>query len=171
MELIHYLITLFITLLVVAFLVVRYYASRRTSILIQFLATISFAAGFSGTLLLPIDLSLNVHHNNDVNQNNGGNDGDNDGNGGNDDDYYNGTILPWHILFWSTSTLAWVILPIVKEMLLSGQFTVYGQFREGVRKRLRFVMVVGTVSKYFISESITVPFYALMTFIIKNANH
>ena len=140
MELIHYLITLFIILLVIAFLVVRYYASRRTSILIQFLATISFAAGFSGTLLLPIDLSLNVHHNNDMNQND-----DDD-----DDNYYNGTILPWHVLFWSTSTLAWVILPIVKEMLLSGQFTVYRQFREGVRKRLRFVMIVGTVSKYFI---------------------
>ena len=139
MELIHYLITLFIILLVIAFLVVRYYASRRTSILIQFLATISFAAGFSGTLLLPIDLSLNVHHNNDMNQN-----------GDDDDNYYNGTILPWHVLFWSTSTLAWVILPIVKEMLLSGQFTVYRQFREGVRKRLRFVMIVGTVSKYII---------------------
>ncbi len=114
--------------------------------IIQLLSTISFAIGFSGTLLLPIDLSLNVHNNNDDNNqnNNGNNNDDDDGNGMGY--YFNGTILPWHILFWSTSILAWGVLPIVKEMLLSGQFTLYNQFREGVRKRLRFVFVIGTVS-------------------------
>ena len=142
MDLIKYLITLASCLLLLSFLLVRYYASRRTSMTIQLLATISFAAGFSGTVLLPIDLSLNIHsnHNNDA-----------DGNNDNDDDKnYNGTLLPWHILFWSTSVLAWVILPIVKEMLLSGQFTLYQQFQEGLRKRLRFVVIVSLVSFFLL---------------------
>ena len=142
MDLINYLIILASTLLILSFLVVRYYASRRTSMIIQLLATLSFAAGFSGTLLLPIDLSLNVHHNNNNNDNNNGSQNDND-----DEIKFNGTLLPWHILFWTTSSLAWVILPIVKEMILSGQFTIYKRFREGVRKRLRFVFIVSTVSK------------------------
>jgi hypothetical protein len=136
MDLINYLIILASTLLILSFLVVRYYASRRTSMTIQLLATLSFAAGFSGTLLLPIDLSLNVHH---------GKENKDDDDDGID---FNGTLLPWHILFWTTSSLAWVILPIVKEMILSGQFTVYKRFREGVRKRLRFVFIVSTVSFY-----------------------
>lgn len=137
MDLINYLIILASVLLILSFLVVRYYASRRTSMTIQLLATLSFAAGFSGTLLLPIDLSLNVHHYN--NSNSDQNDNDNGMK-------FNGTLLPWHILFWTTSSLAWVILPIVKEMILSGQFTIYKRFREGVRKRLRFVFIVSTVS-------------------------
>lgn len=161
MDLLTYLGTLFLIVLILSFLLVRYYASRRTSITIQLLTTISFAVGFSGTLLLPIDLSLNVHHNNGNDDNDDGNANGGDENNGNyyynDDNrnnaggaggegYYNGTILPWHILFWSTSILAWGVLPIVKEMLLSGQFTLYNQFQEGVRKRLRFVFIVGTVS-------------------------
>lgn len=163
-DLLHYLIVLFSCLLIVSFLMVRYYASRRTSIPIQLLATISFAAGFSGTLLLPIDLSLNIHKhsssaggdvdddignaNNNANANNYNYD-DDDGEAG----YYEGTLVPWHILFWSTSALAWVILPIVKEMLLSGRFTLYQQFREGVRKRLRFVFIILFVSIQFIGFS------------------
>ena len=135
MDLTQYLYILSSCLIVLSFLLVRYYASRRTSMTIQLLATISFAAGFSGTLLLPIDLSLNVHNNNNNNNNN------------NNDNGYNGTLLPWHILFWSTSSLAWVILPIVKEMLLSGQFTLYRQFKEGFKHRLRFVLIVSLVSK------------------------
>lgn len=135
---------------------VRYYASRRTSMTIQLLATLSFAAGFSGTLLLPIDLSLNIHHGNYSSGNNNADanadaNANADNNNGNDDDgeigYYEGTLVPWHILFWSTSTLAWVILPIVKEMLLSGNFTLYHKFKEGVRKRLRFVFIVLFVSR------------------------
>lgn len=166
-DLLHYLVVLFSCLLLISFLMVRYYASRRTSMAIQLLATISFAAGFSGTLLLPIDLSLNIHHanhssgngndNGNVNaddaananadgaadNNNYYNDDDGDGDGADGEiGYYEGTLVPWHILFWSTSTLAWVILPIVKEMLLSGNFTLYQQFREGVRKRLRLVFIV-----------------------------
>jgi hypothetical protein len=147
MDLTNYLMILASCLLVLSFLVVRYYASRRTSMTIQLLATVSFAAGFSGTLLLPIDLNLNIrHHNNDDDNLDDKIDDINDN--VNDDDAsgdYNGTLLPWHILFWSTSALAWVILPIVKEMLLSGQFTIYNQFREGVRKRLRLVLIFALV--------------------------
>jgi len=48
----------------------------------------------------------------------------------------NATILPWHILFWSTFVLAWFILPLVREMLLSGHFTTRKRLKDGMRKML-----------------------------------
>lgn len=45
-------------LLVLSFWIVRHFAARGTSFLIQLLATISFSLGFGGIALLPIDLSI-----------------------------------------------------------------------------------------------------------------
>jgi len=53
-----------------------------------------------------------------------------------DTDDINATILPWHILFWSTFVFAWFILPLIREMLLSGQFTTMEKFKDGMRKIL-----------------------------------
>mmetsp|Transcript_4355 Transcript_4355/g.5665 ORF Transcript_4355/g.5665 Transcript_4355/m.5665 type:complete len:564 (+) Transcript_4355:165-1856(+) len=127
MELVDYLTVLLIIVIVLSFFMVRYYASPRTSIVTQLLSTVGFATGFAGTLLLPIDLSLNIQDKNDKN------------------DADAGTKLPWHIIFFTSSALAWVILPIVKEMILSGEFTIYKRFKDGARKRLRFVLIVVVV--------------------------
>ena len=35
----------------------------------------------------------------------------------------NPTYLPWQVTYWTTFLLAWIILPITRETLLSGQFT------------------------------------------------
>lgn len=137
MDLINYLFVIGSCLIVVSFLMVRYYASRRTSITIQLVSTVSFAACLSGIFLLPIDLSLNVHHIDEDGQNDDYGDGGDNGKDGS----YNETLLPWHILFWTTSALAWVILPIIKGMLLSGEFTFSKQFRDGIRRRLRLVLI------------------------------
>ena len=45
-------------LFVVAASIVRHFAAPATPLLIQLLATISFALGFGGIALLPIDLSI-----------------------------------------------------------------------------------------------------------------
>jgi len=45
-------------LFVLAGWIVRHFAAPGTSLLIQLLATISFALGFGGIALLPIDLSI-----------------------------------------------------------------------------------------------------------------
>jgi len=126
----EYLIALFAVLLILSFFLIRHYASIQTSCSIQVLATVSFALGFSGTILLPIDLSLTEQQ-----FNNGNDDGnnENDNEGEKNDNYDNFTMMPWHILFWSTFILAWVILPLVREMILSGEFTIYTRFKDGMR--------------------------------------
>lgn len=121
MNLLDYLIALGIVLFILSLFIVRYYASSQTSCTTRFLAAVSFALGFSGTALLPIDLYLTKHNHPDENENNGQ---DND----------NVTMLPWHILFWSTFILAWFVLPLAREMILSGEFTVYTRLKDGMRK-------------------------------------
>jgi hypothetical protein len=124
MNLLDNLIILGIVLFILSFFIIRHYASIQTSFSTQLLATVSFALGFSSTVLLPIDLFLTRHgyqnSNDDMNQN----------------DAENFTMLPWHILFWSTFILAWLILPLVREMILSGEFTVSRRFKDGIRKLL-----------------------------------
>jgi hypothetical protein len=123
MILLEYLGVLFITLLLLSHIVLRHYASPQTSCPVYFLSTLSFALAFSSTILLPVDLSITKTVNDDED---------------NADDFINGTMLPWHILFWSTFVLAWVILPLVREMLLSGEFTAWNRFKDGMR-----IMIIG----------------------------
>ena len=131
LSLLEYLIGLLTVLLILSFFLIRHYASIQTSCTIKLLAIISFALGFSGTILLPIDLSLTEQQHQNDNNDDGDNNGNN-GNNGNDEDNF--TMMPWHILFWSTFMLAWIILPLVREMLLSGEFTIYTRFKDAIRK-------------------------------------
>ena len=57
-ELLKYAAALGGALLIFSSCLIRYFASPRTSCGVQILATIAFALAFSGTILLPIDLSL-----------------------------------------------------------------------------------------------------------------
>lgn len=122
MILLEYLGVLFISLLLLSHIVLRHYASPQTSCPVYFLSTLSFALAFSSTILLPVDLNLTEEINDDEDN----------------VDFINGTMLPWHILFWSTFVLAWVILPLVREMLLSGEFTTWNRFKDGIR-----IMIIG----------------------------
>jgi hypothetical protein len=104
------------TLLTLSAVLVRHFASPRTSISIQILATISFGFGFCGTLLLPVDLSLTEKVD--------------------DEGKVNATNVEWHIVFWVTFFLAWLILPISRQMLLSGEFTVMRRFQNACKRIL-----------------------------------
>jgi len=107
--------------LLLAVVIVLHYASPRTPLLIKVIATISFALSFAGTALLPIDLniasSLSSEEDGNVNVNN--------------------TLLPWKITFWSTFVLAWLVLPVVREILQSGEFTTMSRIRHGIKEALQ----------------------------------
>ncbi len=137
-NLLEYLAALGTVQLILSAILIRYYASPQVSFATMTLATISFALGFSGTVLLPIDLSLTEIDNNNQNQ---------DDNNNNDD---MNMMLPWHILFWSTFILAWLILPLVREMLLSGEFTVYTRLKDGFRKMIRQLLILSLLVIIFI---------------------
>lgn len=134
MNLLDYLGALGSALLIFSYFLIRYYASTQTSCSTQLLATCAFALGFSGTVLLPIDLSLTEDQHMQ------------------DDDKFDSSfmLLPWHILFWSTFILAWLILPLVREIILSGEFTIYRRFKDGMRKLLVGHLILLSVVTVFI---------------------
>ena len=71
--------------------------------------------------------------------------------GNNDADYQsvNATYVPWLATYWSTMFLAFSILPLSRETLQSGYFSITSRMRDGCRKAARayFLMaIVGITS-------------------------
>lgn len=112
--------------------IVQHFASPGTSILIKLLAIISFALGFGGIALLPIDLTATTKYEEET-----------------ENVQPNETYTSWLVTYWSTFLLAWTILPLVRESLRSGQFTFRSRFAVGCRKAVRgyiLLLLVAVVS-------------------------
>ena len=147
------LLPLAILLLLVSTWFVLYYAKRKTPIFIILLSIISFGLGSAAVALLPIDLSYaaslsnaaaadengGANDNNDAQQNNN-QDGDDQNNNNNLDN--NPTYIPWKITYWTTFLLAWLILPITRETLLSGHFTLLQRIRNGFTKSIKAILLM-----------------------------
>lgn len=100
-------------------LLIRHFASPGTSFNVQAIAIISFALGFYGIALLPIDLSLTT----DLEDNDNSN-------------IVNATYLPWQMIYWLTFIMAFAVLPITGRSLLSGEFTESSRMRDAFRQTI-----------------------------------
>ena len=114
---------------------VNHFASRGSGLFIQLLATISFALGFGGIALLPIDLAITKVYDEGAQEPAGG---------------YgpNETYGPWMVTYWSTFFLAWTILPLVRESLLSGRFTFFSRLKFGCKQAIRGYILLLVVSEF-----------------------
>mmetsp|Transcript_5562 Transcript_5562/g.8221 ORF Transcript_5562/g.8221 Transcript_5562/m.8221 type:complete len:642 (-) Transcript_5562:117-2042(-) len=148
------LLPLCIALFTLAASLVRHYASPRVSIPVKLLATIAFALGFGGVALLPIDLRFMAYVSSgssditdeydgvyesldDVQMSNA------DSNIFSESpDEKNETYVPWQVTYWSTFLLAWLVLPITRESLLSGEFTAAARVKNGARKSARGILIL-----------------------------
>ena len=93
--------------------------------------------------LLPIDLSYAASLSDaaDVDDNNDAQDGGDQNNNNNNLDN-NPTYIPWKITYWTTFLLAWLILPITRETLLSGHFTLLQRIRNGFTKSIKAILLM-----------------------------
>ena len=123
---------------------VLYYAKRKTSLFIIFLSIISFGLGSAAVALLPVDLSYasssvaaeDIGADNDnVNEEQNKQDGDQ-----NNDS--NPTYIPWQITYWTTFLLAWLVLPITRETLLSGHFNLLQRIHNGFTISIKSILVM-----------------------------
>lgn len=118
--------------------------------------------------LLPIDLSYAAAHSGDENDNNDAQQDDGDQN--NDDDSNldnNPTYIPWQITYWTTFLLAWLILPITRETLLSGHFTLFQRIHNGFKKSIKsifFMSVCGFIA--VIAMAIHLKSFHLVTIVL-----
>ena len=136
------LLPLAILLLLVSTWFVLYYAKRKTSIFIILLSIISFGLGSAAVALLPIDLSYAssevaaaAANNDDAEKN-----GDNNEQQNNLDN--NPTYIPWQITYWTTFLLAWLILPITRETLLSGHFNLLHRIHNGFKRSIKAILLM-----------------------------
>ncbi|KAL7550608.1 hypothetical protein ACHAWF_013830 [Thalassiosira exigua] len=131
---------------------VRRHARRDTSFVVSALATVGFGLGSATVALLPIDLSYaseSLSSSSSASGAGGGGDGGGggggsgvdgeDGDGGSMD---NPTLAPWKFTYWTTFLLAWLILPIARETLLSGHFTLRKRLDDGIRRSFRSLFLM-----------------------------
>ncbi|KAL7470533.1 hypothetical protein ACHAXS_010784 [Conticribra weissflogii] len=131
---------------------VFHYAKRSTSCLIILLSIVSFGLGSAAVALLPIDLSYASTSNSsdeftddDINNDTDGKDNEDD----TDLSQINPTYLPWQITYWTTFFLAWLVLPITRETLLSGHFSLSQRLKDGITisvKGIFLMILMGAVA-------------------------
>jgi hypothetical protein len=105
--------------------IVQHFSSPGTSLGIRLLAIISFWLGFSGIVLLPLDLTIASSTSTDDNESDAAT------------PETNATYVPWMITYWSSFILAFVILPIVRKFLRSGHFTVWTRLSDAFYSSIR----------------------------------
>ena len=149
------LIPLAVTLFVCSAWFVLHYAKRRTSIFVIFLSVLSFGSGLAAVPLLPIDLSYASASSDSNVTTTTVDDAETQSN---EDDYsdsttitmVNPTYIPWQITYWTTFLLAWFILPITRETLHSGRFSLFSQLKEGISTSLRDICIMIVVGILFV---------------------
>ena len=102
--------------------------------------------------LLPIDLSYasmalssSSNGDGDANNNNVDDGEDNDASTASnvaDPSSNNPTYVPWQVTYWTTFFLAWLVLPITRESLLSGHFTLRQRLKDGCRRSFRSIFLM-----------------------------
>ncbi|KAL3817581.1 hypothetical protein ACHAXA_006470 [Cyclostephanos tholiformis] len=123
---------------------VIHHAKRGTSFVVVLLSIASFGLGSAAVALLPIDLS---YASSSIVESDGDNgDLDNDEDGGTDPTTtaptHNPTYLSWRVTYWATFFLAWLVLPIVRETLLSGHFVLHRRLRDGAYRSFRSILLM-----------------------------
>ena len=140
------LLLLAILLFVTSTWFVLHHAKRRTSLFIILLSIISFGLGSAAVALLPIDLSYAssaaAGANSTAATTSDGDDAAQDANTNAVDPSNNPTYLPWQVTYWSTFLLAWLVLPITRETLLSGQFTLRSRMKDGMYRSFRSLFLM-----------------------------
>mmetsp|Transcript_30818 Transcript_30818/g.50907 ORF Transcript_30818/g.50907 Transcript_30818/m.50907 type:complete len:619 (+) Transcript_30818:250-2106(+) len=137
------LILLGVVLFLAAFLVCQL-SSPNTSFAIRLLVIISFGLGFAGIALLPVDLTITTVYDND----------DAAGNDGTTTITPNATYGPWQVTYWSTFLLGFLVLPLIREAILSGHFTLRTRLQAGCKEALKgyvLLLLVGLVGVIFMA--------------------
>ena len=158
---------------------VLHHAKRSTSCFIILLSIIAFGLGSAAVALLPIDLSYASSASNDTtnnsaaNNNNGGNDNDSESYNDSSDatssssTNINPTTYAWSITYWTTFMLAWLVLPITRETLLSGHFSLRQRIKNGIIKSFKSIFLMMIMGVLFtIGMAIHLKSFHLVTIVL-----
>ena len=132
----EFLVLLLSSLFLLSAFLVCHFSSPNTSFSIKLLVVFSFGLGFSGVALLPVDLTITTVYDQDYEQRITPND----------------TYGFWLVTYWSTFLLGFLVLPLIREALLSGHFTTHTRLQAGCRAAIKgyiVLLVLGVVGVAF----------------------
>jgi hypothetical protein len=132
----EFLLLLLVAVLLLSAFLVCHFASPNTSLLIKTFVVLSFGLGFAGIALLPVDLTITTVYSDQYNQK----------------ITPNATYAPWQLTYWSTFLLDFVFLPLIRESLLSGHFTVQSHLQAGCQSAIQgylLLLVLGVFGVTF----------------------
>ena len=143
------LLPLAILLLTISTWFTIHHAKKQTSCFVILLSIIAFGLGFATVALLPIDLSYASSTNAAMNTTHYGSSEEGADSSttsisstATDLSKNNPTYLPYQITYWTTFLLAWLILPITRETLLSGHFTIRQRLKAGIYNSIRSIFLM-----------------------------
>lgn len=132
----EFLLLLLSALFLLSAFLVCHFASPYTSFSIKAFVVFSFGLGFAGIALLPVDLTITTVYDE-----------------ANDQKITpNETYGPWQVTYWSTFLLGYIALPLIRESLLSGHFTLRSQIQAGCRAAIQgyiLLLVLGAIGVIF----------------------
>ena len=120
--------------------VVRH-AKQGTSFAVRLLSIASFGLGSAAVALLPIDLSYSYAASNSTNNAEEIDDDVDESTTMAANPNANPTYLPWRVTYWTSFLLAYFILPIARETLLSGHFSLFSRLKDGTYRSFRSMLV------------------------------
>lgn len=113
---------------VLAFALLRRYAERSTHWVYSLVVGTSWALGFFGTILFPLDYAVarSARSHSAV---------------------FDGT---WSVVYWSTFVSTWVFCPFLQEFYNAGHFTTRAKILESLRKNILFYAALGVLAIAFV---------------------
>mmetsp|Transcript_42536 Transcript_42536/g.96281 ORF Transcript_42536/g.96281 Transcript_42536/m.96281 type:complete len:622 (+) Transcript_42536:199-2064(+) len=122
-----------------------WYASRElVPLWISMIIGVSWFLGFSGTLLLPLDIAQATTFGPSPSM-----------------------LLAWKVVYWSTFLLTWVVLPVLYEAWYAGEITWMGRFKSALKVNLKFyclTLVLGVVFGVYLMVSNNMTLSAVSDF-------
>jgi hypothetical protein len=120
---------------------VCHFANPTANFFIKVLVIVSFASGFAGVALLPVDLAITTVF---------------------EEDQVEGispnrTYVSWMVIYWSTFLLAWLVLPLIREGIDSGHFTLRTRLQAGCRQAIKgyiLLLILGAAMFVFMAVKI-----------------
>lgn len=115
-----------ILILVIVFLftvfLLLHYPSKKTPVFVYFLVFVGWSTSFGIVALLPYDI-----YEAKVNK-----------------DTKNFTIeVAWKVIYWTTFSLCWLVLPVAEKFHTSGEFTFVSKLRNAIYRQIRsFLMII-----------------------------
>lgn len=116
-------IEIIILLSITAYLLWRF-SARNTPWWVNIGVFVGWTLGFSGILLLPLDITFTQS---------------------NDQESSSTLITFWQVSFWTTTSLAYIVFPLLRGIVTSGSFTCSGKMRASLCQNLLFYLVASVV--------------------------